>query len=67
MGIENIATNQIELSPYLQNHKLVSFLQSQQIDVTSYMTLAYGKVLNNPILSDIAKNHQASIAQIALV
>ena len=67
VGIENIATNQIELSPYLQNHKLVNFLQSQQIDVTSYMTLAYGKVLNDPILSDIAKNHQASIAQIALV
>ena len=66
VGIENIATNQIELSPYLQNHKLVNFLQSQQIDVTSYMTLAYGKVLNDPILSDIAKNHQASTAQIVL-
>ena len=66
VGIENIATNQIELSPYLQNHKLVNFLQSQQIDVTSYMTLAYGKVLNDPILSNIANNHQASTAQIVL-
>ncbi len=66
VGIENIATNQIELSPYLQNHQLVNFLQSQQIDVTSYMTLAYGKVLNDPILNEIAKSHQSSSAQIAL-
>ncbi len=66
VGVENIATNQIELSPYLQNQKLVNFLQQQNIDVTSYMTLAYGKVLNDPILTEIAQNHHASTAQIAL-
>ena len=66
VGVENIATNQIELSPYLQNQKLVEFLQAQQIDVTSYMTLAYGKVLNDPVLVEIANHHQASTAQIAL-
>jgi len=66
IGLEHIATNQIELSPYLQNQRLVSFLQSQKIDVTSYMTLAYGKVLNDPVLQGIAAQHQASTAQIAL-
>ncbi|OTG85087.1 2,5-didehydrogluconate reductase DkgB [Acinetobacter sp. ANC 4648] len=66
IGLENIATNQLELSPYLQNQKLVNFLQSQQIDVTSYMTLAYGKVLNDPVLTQIAQQHQASTAQISL-
>lgn len=66
IGLEHIATNQIELSPYLQNHRLVDFLQSQNIDVTSYMTLAYGKVLNDPVLLDIAAQHQASTAQISL-
>ena len=66
VGLENIATNQIELSPYLQNSKLVDFLQSQHIDVTSYMTLAYGKVLNDPVLAEIAQHHQASTSQIAL-
>ncbi len=58
IGLENIATNQIELSPYLQNRKLV--------DVTSYMTLAYGKVLNDPVLMHIAQQHQVSTAQISL-
>ena len=66
IGLENIATNQIELSPYLQNHKLVDFLQAQNIDVTSYMTLAYGKVLNDPVLMHIAQQNQVSTAQISL-
>ena len=66
VGVENIATNQIELSPYLQNRKVVEFLQAQNIDVTSYMTLAYGKVLQDPVLAEIAQHHQASTAQIAL-
>ena len=66
IGLEHIATNQIELSPYLQNQPLVDFLHAQQIDVTSYMTLAYGKVLNDPVLMQIAAQHQASTAQIAL-
>ena len=66
IGLEHIATNQIELSPYLQNHRLVDFLQSKNIDVTSYMTLAYGKVLNDPLLLNIAAQHKASSAQIAL-
>lgn len=66
IGLQHIATNQIELSPYLQNHRLVGFLQAQKIDVTSYMTLAYGKVLNDPLLLEIAAQHQVSSAQIAL-
>ncbi|WP_409026041.1 2,5-didehydrogluconate reductase DkgB [Gallibacterium anatis] len=66
VGKENIATNQIELSPYLQNPKLVHFLQEQGIKITSYMTLAYGKVLNDPILVQIAQVHNATTAQVAL-
>ncbi|BBH45522.1 2,5-didehydrogluconate reductase DkgB [Pseudomonas sp. KU43P] len=61
-----IATNQIELSPYLQNRKLAAFLQEQGITVTSYMTLAYGKVLNDPVLTAIANKHKATVAQVAL-
>ncbi|WP_250517268.1 2,5-didehydrogluconate reductase DkgB [Caballeronia sp. INDeC2] len=66
VGRENIATNQIELSPYLQNRKLVAFLREQGIHVTSYMTLAYGKVLKDPVIGEIAKRHHATPAQVAL-
>lgn len=66
VGKGEIATNQIELSPYLQNHKLTDFLEEQGIIVTSYMTLAYGKVLKDPVLAKIADKHQATVAQVAL-
>ncbi|EYS87846.1 2,5-diketo-D-gluconic acid reductase [Cupriavidus sp. SK-4] len=66
VGKGEIATNQIELSPYLQNHKLTAFLKEQGIAVTSYMTLAYGKVLKDPVLAQIANKHRATVAQVAL-
>lgn len=66
VGKGEIATNQIELSPYLQSQKLTDFLKEQGIHVTSYMTLAYGKVLKELVLAEIAQKHQASVAQVAL-
>ncbi|MFA4914063.1 MAG: 2,5-didehydrogluconate reductase DkgB [Burkholderiaceae bacterium] len=66
VGKGEIATNQIELSPYLQSSKLTAFLKEQGIPVTSYMTLAYGKVLKDPVLTQIAHKHQATVAQVAL-
>jgi len=66
VGKEAIATNQIELSPYLQNRALAAFLKEQGIRVTSYMTLAYGKVLKDPVLAGIAGKHGATVAQVAL-
>ncbi|AIU28206.1 2,5-diketo-D-gluconic acid reductase [Pandoraea pnomenusa] len=66
VGKDAIATNQIELSPYLQNARLVEFLAQEGIHVTSYMTLAYGKVLGDPVIGDIARRHQATPAQVTL-
>lgn len=66
LGKDLIATNQIELSPYLQNRKLVAFLKEQGIHVTSYMTLAYGKALKDPVIESIAKALNATPAQVVL-
>lgn len=66
IGAEHIATNQIEIHPFLQNHKLVEFLQQQGIHITAYMPLAYGKVMQEPIIQKIAAAHNATAAQIAL-
>ncbi|MDY0744916.1 2,5-didehydrogluconate reductase DkgB [Paucibacter sp. R3-3] len=66
VGAENIATNQIELHPYLQNRAVAEFAQGQGIAVTSYMTLGYGKVLSDPVLVRIAVTHGATPAQVAL-
>ncbi|SDZ66099.1 2,5-didehydrogluconate reductase DkgB [Pseudomonas sp. NFIX28] len=66
VGADNIATNQIELHPYLQNRKVVEFAQSQGIHITSYMTLAYGAVLDDPVIQQIAEQHRATPAQVTL-
>jgi 2,5-diketo-D-gluconate reductase B len=66
VGPEQIATNQIELHPYLQNRKVAEFAESQGIHITSYQTLAYGKVLTDPALHGIAERHGATAAQVAL-
>ena len=66
VGAENIATNQIEVHPYLQNRKVVEFAQRHGIHITSYMTLAYGEVLKDPVIVEIAKRHNATPAQVTL-
>jgi 2,5-diketo-D-gluconate reductase B len=66
VGAENIATNQIELSPYLQNRKVVEWAQQHDIPVTSYMTLAYGKALTDEVIGRIASKHSATPAQVIL-
>ncbi len=45
LGADAIATNQIEIHPYLQNRLLVKFLQDNGIHITAYMSLAYGEVI----------------------
>lgn len=66
VGAENIATNQIELSPYLQNEKVVEWAKQHNIHITSYMTLAYGKALKDEVIGRIAQKHNATPAQVIL-
>ena len=66
VGADNIATNQVELSPYFQNRAVAKFAKEAGIRITSYMTLAYGKVLADPVLTAIAAAHNATTAQVAL-
>jgi 2,5-diketo-D-gluconate reductase B len=66
VGSDQIATNQIELSPYLQNRKVVEFAQQHGITITSYMTLAYGKALQDETIKAIAARRHATPAQVIL-
>ena len=66
VGAAQIATNQVELHPYLQNRKLVEFATAQGVGISSYMTLAYGKVLSDPLIEDIARVRGATPAQVVL-
>ncbi|WP_221089332.1 2,5-didehydrogluconate reductase DkgB [Deinococcus aquaedulcis] len=66
LGGVPLATNQVEIHPYLQNRTLVDFARQEGWHLTSYMTLAVGKVVGDEVLQDIARAHGATPAQVAL-
>jgi 2,5-diketo-D-gluconate reductase B len=66
VGADRIATHQIELHPYLQNRTAAAFAKAHGVHVTSYMTLAYGKVLADPEIAEIAAARGATPAQVVL-
>lgn len=66
VGAQNIATNQVELHPYLQNRAVAAFAREHGIHVTAYMPLAYGKVIDDPVIGAIAARVDATPAQVTL-
>jgi diketogulonate reductase-like aldo/keto reductase len=64
------AVNQIELHPYLQQTRFVEFCQHKRIVVTAYSPLGRpgtgGKLINDPVIGDIATKHEKTPAQILL-
>ena len=66
VGAANIATNQVELHPYLQNRAVAGFAHEHGIALTAYMPLAYGKVLDDAVIGAIAARLNATPAQVTL-
>lgn len=66
LGLNKIATNQVEIQPFLQNHKLVAFAREQGLHLTAYMPLACGKVMQEPQLQEMVAKHDASAAQVTI-
>jgi len=66
VGADNIATNQVELHPFLQNRALSAFMRDARIHLTAYMPLAYGKVIDDATIARIARERDATPAQVAL-
>lgn len=66
VGAEQIATNQVEIHPYLQNHKVIEFAHENGLQLTAYMPLAYGKVMDDPVLQRIASTHNTTPALVSL-
>ncbi|MBL4646204.1 MAG: 2,5-diketo-D-gluconic acid reductase B [Rhizobiales bacterium] len=66
IGEGRIATNQIECHAYLQNKILAQHCKDADIKITAYMPLGRGKLIDDPVIVDIAGKHSATPAQIAL-
>lgn len=58
--------NQIELHPQLTQIPLREFCVSHDIAVTSWSPLARGRLLEDPVLAEIAETHSKTIAQIII-
>ncbi|WP_155800214.1 aldo/keto reductase [Planococcus halocryophilus] len=58
--------NQIELHPQLTQVPLRNYCEENDIAVTSWSPLARGRLLEDPVLSKIAKQHNKSIAQVII-
>lgn len=66
VGAREIATNQVEVHPYLQNRKLRAFSESLGVATTAYMPLARGRVSTDPVLMEIGARRGCTGAQASL-
>jgi len=66
VGAGNIATNQVEIHPFMHNRKVAEFARHQGVQLTAYMPLAVGKVMQDPVLRAIGQAHDATPAQVTL-
>jgi 2,5-diketo-D-gluconate reductase B len=63
---EPLVTNQIEYHAYIQQDKVLAACRKHGLIVTAHVPLARGRIVNDPVIGEIAKAKGKSIAQIAL-
>ena len=63
---EPLAALQAEYHPYLDQSKLLAACRQRGLIFTAFCPLARGRLLNDPVLGEIARHHGRTIAQVAL-
>lgn len=63
---EPLVANQIEYHAYIRQDKILAACARHGLIVTCHVPLARGKLLNDPVIGEIAAAHGRSSAQIAL-
>jgi len=58
--------NQVELHPLFAQLELHEYCKKQEIQIEAWAPLGQGRLLDNPVLQDIASSHHKSIAQVIL-
>ncbi|MFB6228840.1 MAG: aldo/keto reductase [Halobacteriales archaeon] len=61
-----IFANQVECNPYLQQEKLRAHARDHDYWLVAYSPLARGAVFDDPVLTDVAEKHDATVPQVAL-
>jgi 2,5-diketo-D-gluconate reductase B len=63
---EPLVTNQVEYHAYLPQDRMLAALKRHGMILTAYCPMARGKLLDDPVLGEIAKAHGKTIGQISL-
>jgi diketogulonate reductase-like aldo/keto reductase len=63
---EPLVTNQVEYHAYLPQDRMLAALKRHGMILTAYCPMARGKLLDDPVVGEIAKAHGKSIGQICL-
>jgi len=58
--------NQVELHPLFAQLELHEYCKKQEIQIEAWAPLGQGRLLDNPVLQEIASSHHKSIAQVIL-
>lgn len=66
LGAGAIATNQVEIHPYLQAPILCGYARSISLPLTAYQPLAKGEVRDDPVLNRIGREHGVTASAVAL-
>jgi 2,5-diketo-D-gluconate reductase B len=61
-----IATNQVEMHPFLQNSAVAACCAAHDVTVTAYLPIARGLVSNDPVLCRIARDHGVNPPAVSL-
>jgi diketogulonate reductase-like aldo/keto reductase len=63
---EPLVTDQVEYHPYLDQSKLLAACHRHGIVLTAYCPLGRGRLINDPVIGEIARARGKTVAQIAL-
>lgn len=63
---EPIATNQVEMHPFLDQSKVIAACKARGISVTAYSPIVRGQAGHDPVLAKMGHAHSRSVAQICL-
>ena len=66
LGPGAIATDQVEIHPYMQAPKLVAHARSKGLTLTAYQPLCRGAVASDPVLQRIGAKHSVTASAVSL-
>jgi 2,5-diketo-D-gluconate reductase B len=66
LGPGAIATDQVEIHPYMQAPKLAAYARSKGLTLTAYQPLCKGAVASDPVLQRIGEKHGVTASAVAL-